>query len=121
MKKEMDTITAVLQSLKQKGQDSEIFVIAKGLLSLKGKTYRAHEIKILKTYRFEGESDPADQAIIYLIRTHDGNEGFCIDAYGMYSNYNSDLFTEFIHDAEIVTSHHPGNSSTRKRRSFAVL
>ena len=109
-KREMDTMSAVLQDLKRKGQDNEFFIHTKGLLSLKGKHYRQSEIKILRTYRFEGESDPADQAIIYLIKANDGVIGYCIDAYGLYSSHTNDLYSDFIHDAEVVTSHVPAGT-----------
>jgi hypothetical protein len=105
MKTEMDTLSSVLHDLKLKGQGSEMLITTKGLVTLKGKNYRSHEIRILKTYRFEGESDPADQAIIYLVGANDGNEGYCMDAYGIYSSHTHDAYSEFIHNAEIVTSH----------------
>jgi hypothetical protein len=105
LKKEMDTMSAVLQHLKFRGQDNEFFIHTKGVLSLKGKHYNQNEIKIIRTYRFEGETDPADQAIIYLIRASDGIMGYCIDAYGLYSSHTNDLYSDFIQQAEIVTSH----------------
>ena len=101
----MDSICVVLKSLKLKQQDAEFFIPVKGKLTLKGKTYNQQEIKILRTYRFEGESDPADEAIIYVIKANDGNMGFCIDGYGMYSSHTNDLYREFIQRATIDDLH----------------
>ena len=51
---------------------------------------------ILKTYRFEGESDPAGQAIFYLLKANDGTIGHCIDAYGFYSSHANDLCSDLL-------------------------
>jgi len=100
-RRHMDSLTTVLSTLRSKKQDTEFFVVAKGKLMLSGKTYMQKDVKILRTYRFEGESDPADQAIIYVICTKDGNMGYCIDGYGMSSCHTSDLYHEFITNASI--------------------
>jgi hypothetical protein len=45
-----------------------------------------------KTYRFEGDSDPAEEAIIYIIEADDGAVGYSIDAYGVYINHSDDAY-----------------------------
>jgi hypothetical protein len=95
-KHEMDTISTVLNMLKLKNQDNEFVINGTGQLSLNGKSYRHHEIKIIKTYRFEGDSDPADGAIIYLILTQDGIIGYSLDAYGVYTNHTNDGYAGLI-------------------------
>lgn len=102
----MDPLSLVLKNLKLKGQGSEVSVDAQGKLSLNGKTYQQDQVIILRTYRFEGESDPGDAAIIYVIQTNDGSIGYCMDGYGMYSSHTNDLHSEFIHHAAIGTSYH---------------
>lgn len=104
----MDPLSLVLKKLKLKGQGSEVSIDIQGKLTLNGKTYRQDEVIILRTYRFEGESDPGDAAIIYVIQTNDGSIGYCMDGYGMYSSHTNDLQSEFIHNAVIVTSYHLG-------------
>ena len=94
---EMDTVSSILNNLKGKGQDNEFIVKKRGFICLKDKLYRQHEIKIIKTYRFEGESDPADEAIIYLIEANDGNIGYSLDAYGVYTNHPNDGYADSIH------------------------
>ncbi|OQP58807.1 hypothetical protein [Niastella populi] len=94
--REMDTISSVLNKLKLKNQDNEFVINNAGELSLNGKSYSQHDIKIIKTYRFEGDSDPADQAIIYLIMSNDGVIGYSLDAYGVYSNHKNDGYADLI-------------------------
>lgn len=102
----MDPLSLVLKNLKLKGQGSEIAVDIQGKLTLNGKTYRQDEVIILRTYRFEGESDPGDAAIIYVVQANDGSIGYCMDGYGVYSSHTNDLQSEFIRNAVIVTSRH---------------
>ncbi len=68
----MDSLTHVLKKLKLKGQGGEAVVNAHGKLTLNGNTYQQDEVVILRTYRFEGESDPGDAAIIYVVKANDG-------------------------------------------------
>lgn len=92
----MDTISTVLNTLKLKKQDNEFVINGTGQLSLNGKSYSPHQIKIIKTYRFEGDSDPADGAIIYLILAQDGIIGYSLDAYGVYTNHTNDGYAGLI-------------------------
>lgn len=94
--REMDTISTVLNKLKLKNQDNEFIIDESKRLSLNGKSYSQHDIKIIKTYRFEGESDPADQAILYLILAYDGVIGYSLDAYGVYTNHRNDGYADLI-------------------------
>ena len=100
-KQEMDTISTVLSMLKTKKQDNEFVINGTGQLSLNGKSYSHHEIKIIKTYQFEGDSDPADEAIIYLILTRDGIIGYSLDAYGVYTNHMNDGYAGLIQQMAI--------------------
>lgn len=64
------------------------------------KLYTPSEIKVDSFYRFEGESDPADNAIVYAIETKDGTRGLLIDSYGAY---RSDKVSKFITEVEDIT------------------
>lgn len=97
----MDSLSEVLFSLKKKKQDAEFFIPYKGCLTLRGRVYRPGEVRIIRTYRFEGESDPGDEAIIYIVKTNDGRMGFCIDGYGMSTCHTDDLYHDFIKHAAV--------------------
>ena len=60
------------------------------------KFYKPNELKIIRTYRFEGNSDPSDSSILYLLEANDGKVGYSIDAYGVYSNHDDALYDDFI-------------------------
>jgi hypothetical protein len=51
-----------------------------------GKSYKPEQIKVVDFHRFEGITDPADMAVLYVIETDDGAKGTLVDAYGTYSD-----------------------------------
>jgi hypothetical protein len=95
-RQEMDTLSTVLNHLKQKRYCNEFTVNTEGRVLLLGKQYDQLAISLLKTYRFEGDSDPSEQAIIYLIKTDDGTIGYSVDNYGIYTNHLNDVYAGFI-------------------------
>lgn len=94
--KEMDTLSAVMEKLRLKKQDNEFRMLEKGFGSGNGKYYEPQQLKIIRTYRFEGDSNPADNTILYLIEANDGKIGYSLDAYGVYSNHDDERYDDFI-------------------------
>lgn len=94
--KQMTTLSSILEDMRIKKQDNEFIITAKGFSAVNGKTYTINDLKIIRTYRFEGDSDPSDSSILYLIEASDGLIGYSIDAYGAYSNHDNDGYDEFI-------------------------
>jgi len=85
---EMTTLTAVLEKLRQQHHDNEFTVKDDGFTTTNGKLYKPEDLTIIKTYRFEGPSDPGDSSIVYLIQANDGTMGYTMDAYGVYTTHN---------------------------------
>jgi len=92
----MVTLSQVLEKLRVKRQDNEYKISPEGLVGTNGKTYQPDELQIIKTFRFESESDPSDSSILYIIEAKDGLIGYSIDAYGVYSQHDDDGYDEFI-------------------------
>lgn len=44
------------------------------------------EFEITEVYRFEGDTDPGDELVLYAIESKGGLKGTLVNAYGMYSN-----------------------------------
>lgn len=95
---EMTTLTRVLETLRLKGFDHELKMSDHGRMQSDDnkKIYNPDDLKIIKTYRFEGESDPSDSSILYIMEDKDGNKGYVLDAYGVYSTHEESGFDEFI-------------------------
>ncbi|MDQ2718925.1 MAG: hypothetical protein M3Z26_04075 [Bacteroidota bacterium] len=92
----MTTVSTVLEKLRIKKHDNEFRMTAEGFTPGNKKCYSPEDLKIIRTYRFEGESDPGDSAIIYLIEANDGLIGYSLDAYGVYSDHEDDGYDDFI-------------------------
>ena len=92
----MTTLSGVLEKLRMKKQDNEFQIVDDKFQAPSGKLYNPEDLTIIKTYRFEGDSDPSDNSILYLIEANDGLIGYSIDAYGAYSNHEGNAYDEFI-------------------------
>lgn len=102
----MNTLSSVTESAVRKGF-SENFSVDKFGKLLKspstGNNYHPQDVKIDNFYRFEGDSDPADNAILYCLETNDGIKGMLIDSYGHDADAAIGEFikkVEEIHKAE---------------------
>src|SRR6202165_2875350 len=93
---EMTTLSQIIEKLRLKRQDNEFILTPEGFTIGNGKFYQPHDLKIIRTYRFEGESDPSDSSIIYLLEANDGLIGYSMDAYGVYSDHGDDGYDDFI-------------------------
>lgn len=92
----MTTLSSVLENLRIKKIDNEFKLSPEGFTIGNGKFYNPENLKIIKTYRFEGESDPSDSTIIHIIEANDGLIGYSMDAYGVYSDHDDDGYDDFI-------------------------
>lgn len=94
----MNTLSQVLNKLHSKGYDNELKMSDHGRLQLEAeqKIYNPEDLKIIKTYRFEGESDPSDSSVLYLMEDQEGHKGYVLDAYGVYSTHDESGFDDFI-------------------------
>ncbi len=100
-KKEMNTLVSCLNTLMASGFETQFKTTKNGLKSLTTEiTYQPEEIKVLNFYRFEGESDPADNSILYAIETKNGERGTLTDAYGPYSDSNVTRFMKQVEEIE---------------------
>jgi hypothetical protein len=93
---EMTTLSQVIEKLRLKRQDNEFLLTHEGFTIGNGKFYQPQDLKIIKTYRFEGESDPSDSSILYLLEGNDGTIGYSVDAYGAFSNHDDMHYGDFI-------------------------
>ncbi len=78
-----DTLSEAVNGLKQRGYTIDFnvkdnFVICNTTpLSLS-----PDEFEIAEFYRFEGNTDPADEAVVYAIESKHGHKGILVNGYG---------------------------------------
>jgi hypothetical protein len=99
---EMTTLSQVLEKLRLKKIDNEFRLDKDGFNAGRGKSYTAEELTITRVFRFEGESDPSDSSILYIIEATDGMVGYSLDAYGVYSNHDEEEgYDNFIRQIKV--------------------
>jgi len=91
----MTTVSGVLNHLRRRKKDTMFCFNESGFHAGKGKFYQPNDLQIMKTYRFEGDSNPSDMAVIYTIEANDGTLGYVLDSYGASSNYEAE-FNDFL-------------------------
>lgn len=97
---DMKSLVTCSNKLVQDGFTENFKVGPSGLLApSKEKVYKPEEVCILNFYRFEGASDPADNAILYAIETNDGLKGTLTDGYGPSADED---VTKFIQEVESI-------------------
>ncbi|MET0299217.1 MAG: hypothetical protein ABW036_05630 [Flavitalea sp.] len=101
-KTQMTTVTSVLEKLRLKKMDNEFRLENGKFQAGRGKSYGPDELTIIKTFRFEGESDPSDSSIIYIIEAADGLIGYSMDSYGVYSDHDGEEgYDNFIRQIKV--------------------
>lgn len=95
---DMNTLSQILEKLRLKGKDNEIKMSDHGKMQSANlnKIYRPEDLTIVKTYRFEGMSDPGDSSVLYLVEDKDKDIGYIIDSYGAYSDNSGPGFDDFL-------------------------
>ena len=83
----MKSLATCLNRMIADGYKEDFKVTENGLRWLqKDKEYTPDQVHIVNFFRFEGNSDPDDNAILYVIETDDGARGTLVDGYGIYSD-----------------------------------
>ena len=95
----MDTLSNRIDYLKNKGYTEDFKITGNAMQTADGRRSFAPEtIKITEHFRFEGESDPADESVLYAIETNDGIKGILIDSFGTYADGEQDGFIKKIRE-----------------------
>lgn len=97
---QMTGLIAVLEKLRLKRQDNEFRMSESGFTTTNNKYYNPEDLTIIKTYRFEGDSNPSDSSILYVIEADDGLIGYSLDAYGAYTNHD-EHYDKFIQKIKV--------------------
>ncbi|AYL95365.1 hypothetical protein [Mucilaginibacter celer] len=76
-----DTAAIAISELKRQGFIIDFNLLANRLIG-PGNKYNIDNFEIRDIYRYEGDSDPADEVIIYAIESGTGDKGIFVAAYG---------------------------------------
>lgn len=97
----MKGLASCINKMKEDGYKEDFQVSKKGLTTFNESTnYGSEDVKIVNFYRFEGASDPADNAILYVIETSDGTKGTLVDSYGAYASEEVSKFIVAVEEIQ---------------------
>ncbi len=82
-----ETLLEALNDLAKRGYTHN-FNIECDALECRSLALKLHpnDFEITEFYRFEGDSNPDDEEIVYAIESKDGVKGTLVNAYGIYSD-----------------------------------
>ncbi|WP_081209992.1 phosphoribosylpyrophosphate synthetase [Salegentibacter sediminis] len=90
--KDYGTLSQAINKLKlEEGYEHDFNLLDEQIeIKSKNETYGIEEFDVDKVLRFEGMSNPDDNAILYAISTTNGRKGVLVDGYGISSGQVSD-------------------------------
>ena len=77
-----DTMSEAVNGLKQRGYTLD-FNLRENFLECRDEKFNPEEFEITEVYRFEGDSDPADEAVVYAVESKKGVKGVLVSGYGV--------------------------------------
>jgi hypothetical protein len=87
-----DTLSAAVNSLNERGFTTDFNIAFDRLICHEtNECLNPHEFEITEVYRFEGETNPSDESVVYAVESKDGKmKGVMVNAYGTYADPMSD-------------------------------
>ena len=92
----LTSLSVKLKELEDKGFNQQFIFVNGALKDQEGNIFQQADLKIVEEYRFEGESDPEDMSILYVVKSQKGTKGTVVAPYGAYTDDTS----EFMKDVE---------------------
>jgi hypothetical protein len=82
-----DTLTDALTGLRQRGYTVDFNIAFDKITCSKNEILlKPEEFEIVEVYRFEGDTDPGDENVVYAVESKIGNvKGVLTSAYGTYA------------------------------------
>lgn len=77
------TVTEAINTLKKQGFTVD-FNLEENCIACHSGKFEADDFEIVDVYRYEGDSDPGDEATVYAIESSSGVKGVLVTGYGIY-------------------------------------
>lgn len=94
-KHSFDTLSEAVNTLTQEGYKEDFEAVGNCIKALYSKKeYQPNELLIIDTYRFEGMTNPDDQATVFGIIAKDGTKGTLTMSYSAEHGQNAELIQQ---------------------------
>src|ERR1700744_4637478 len=90
------TVTEAVEQLKNQGYTLE-FSLKDNHCVAGDEQYPAGDFEITDLYRYEGASDPADEATVYALANASGTKGILVSGYGVSADDVADETLKRLH------------------------
>ena len=99
MENNFGTVSQTINALKRQGYDLDFNIKQECLICHQTNTVLSPEdFEMDAVYRFEGESNPDDEAVVYAISSPKYSvKGILVNAYGIYADDASDALVQKLH------------------------
>ena len=77
-----DTVSEAVNGLKKRDFRVD-FNLEENCLVCHGDKFNVNDFEIVEVYRFDGNSDPSDAAVVYAIESVNGMKGILVSGYGI--------------------------------------
>ena len=101
-----NTVTEAVALLRKDGFTADFQFNGNYIIGSNGKRFAAKDLRKLFVYRYEGPSDPADEATVYGLKTNEGTKGVLVIGDGIYADGAA--------TAMLVKLHQSGNEERQR-------
>ncbi len=91
-----ETVSGAVNGLKTRGYNMD-FNLDENCIICHEEKFNPEDFEITEVYRFEGNSDPADEAVVYAIESNRGHKGVLVNGYGPTSESMSAEMARKLH------------------------
>ena len=91
-----ETVSAAVDGLKKRGNLMD-FNLDENCIVCHEDKFDPEDFEIVEVYRFEGDSDPADEAVVYAVESNKGLRGVLVNGYGPSSESMSSDMAKKLH------------------------
>jgi hypothetical protein len=82
------TVSKALEDLSEKGFDKNLY-IKNSKVYCDSEELKSEDLQIVEVYRYEGATNPADEAIVNTVKSKTGIKGAIVDGYGLSADNES--------------------------------
>ena len=87
------TVSKAIEELRKQGYTTDFNIDESNITCSDGK-FGADDFEVVDVYRYEGDSDPGDEAAVYAIRSSTGLKGILVTGYGASADISSEEILE---------------------------
>lgn len=93
------TVSKAIEELHKQGYTTDFNLEENDIVCSVGK-FGANDFEVIDVYRYEGDSDPGDEAAVYAIKSSNGLKGILVTGYGASSESTSPAILQKLSNAD---------------------